>query len=247
MNINEAIRQVLEPDCIDYLGYADLTKYQNQIAESGGDIVRNYKYGISIGIVLPDSIVDFLPQRFDNNVASAYKNHAYTIINQRLNTIASKLSSYLNRLNYKTLPIGASEITNQDDAIATISHKMIAHIAGLGWIGKNCLLITPEHGPRVRFISLLTNAPVIACDNQLKQRCNECMECVQICPVQALKGTNYEHGQKREARLNFRKCEDYFTKMKAQQTWDVCGMCLYVCPYGRSQCHCGMPLEGLQS
>lgn len=235
MSINEEIRQLLEPDSIDYLGYADLAKYQNEIAECGGALVRNYKFGISIGIVLPSSIVDFLPDRFDNNVACAYKNHAYTIVNQRLNMIASKLSSYLNKLSYKTLPIAASETTNKAEAITTISHKMIAHIAGLGWIGKNCLLITPGHGPRVRFISLLTNAPVQAKDDQMIQKCNECMKCVEICPVQAIKGKNYKAGESRETRFEFGKCQEYFSKMKEQQTWDVCGMCLYVCPYGNSQ------------
>ena len=235
MNVNTKIQRLLKPDCVDYIGYADLANYQKEIVEFGGDIVKNYKYGISIGIVLPNSIVDFLPNRFDENIACEYKNHSYNIINQRLNIIASKLSSYLNRLGYKALPIVAAERTNRDEAIPTISHKMIAHIAGLGWIGKNCLLITPEHGPRVRFISLLTNAPVKAKKNNLlQQKCNNCMECVNICPAHAIKGNNYKDGENRELRFEFIKCQEYFNQLKTKQTWDVCGMCLYACPYGKS-------------
>ncbi|MBN1646903.1 MAG: epoxyqueuosine reductase, partial [Spirochaetales bacterium] len=114
-----------------------------------------------------------------------------------------------------------------------VSHKMIAHIAGLGWIGRNCLLVTPDRGPRVRFISLLTNAPIKAVDNPTEQRCGDCTACVDICPVRAIKGPNYKAGEAREVRLDFLKCQNYFESLKKKYKWEVCGLCLYVCPYGR--------------
>jgi len=44
-----------------------------------------------------------------------------------------------------------------DEKIAgIISNKLPPHLAGLGWIGKSCLLVTPEHGPRVRWVTVLT-------------------------------------------------------------------------------------------
>ena len=142
-------------------------------------------------------------------------------------------SSFLNQKGFKSLPITAAERTNDKEAIPTVSHKMIAHIAGLGWIGKNCLLITPEHGPRVRFISVLTNAPLKAVNKPIEQKCHKCIECVKICPSQALKGKNYNKNESREDRFEFQKCQNYFHEMKEKYKWDVCGMCLYVCPYGR--------------
>ena len=232
--INKEIDALLENEMVDYIGYADIANYENELVEYGGEIVRGYKYGISIGIVLPNSIVDHLPDRFDSNVACEYKYHAYDIINDRLNLIASKLSSYLNRKGYRTLPIVAAERTNEEEATPTVSHKMIAHIAGLGWIGKNCLLITPKHGPRIRLITLLTNAPVAAKNDPVEERCNNCMECTLICPVQAITGVNYEMGKPRADRFDFKKCQNYFHKMKENSRWDVCGMCLYVCPYGKN-------------
>jgi epoxyqueuosine reductase len=143
------------------------------------------------------------------------------------------LSSYLNRNNHRTLPIVAAESTNEKEAILTVSHKMIAHIAGLGWIGKSCLLITPEHGPRVRFITVLTNAPLEGMDNPIEQQCNNCMECMKVCPAQAIKGINYEMHKSREERFEYYKCQEYFKSMKKDRKWDVCGMCLYICPHGR--------------
>jgi epoxyqueuosine reductase QueG len=233
MNLNARITKLLKNEFVDYIGFADLRLYQKEVFKFGGKIVEDYKFGISIGIVLPKSIVDYLPNRFDQNIACEYKTHAYSIINDRLDLCASKISSYLNKKGFRSLPIAVAERTNIDEAIPTISHKMIAHIAGLGWIGKNCLLITPENGPRVRFVTVLTNAPLNAMNNPLQQKCNDCIECVKICPAQAIKGKNYVEGESREERLDFIKCQNYFKKMKEKYTWDVCGMCLYVCPYGK--------------
>ncbi len=235
MYLNNDIDAVLKNEMVDYIGYAQLEKYEKELIKFGGNIVKGYKYGISIGIVLANSIVNHLPDRFDPNVACAYKDHAYNIINERLNLIASKLSSFINQKGYKTLPITVSDRTNEEEAIPTVSHKMIAHIAGLGWIGKNCLLITLKHGPRVRFISLLTNAPLKAEDNPVEQKCKDCIECMRICPAQAIKGVNYKMGQPREDRLDFKKCQDYFELLEEKNKWNVCGMCLYICPFGQEK------------
>jgi epoxyqueuosine reductase len=233
MYLNREIEGFLEDETVDYIGYAGLENYEDQLAQFGGNIVKGYKHGISIGLVLPDSIVDHLADRSDPNIACEYKFHSYDVLNERLNLIASKLASFLNRKGHRTLPIVAAEQTNEEEATPTVSHKMIAHIAGMGWIGKNCLLITPEHGPRVRFVSLLTNAPLKSNDNPMEQRCNDCRECMKICPVHAIKGNNYQADKGREDRLDFKKCRDYFIELRGKSKWAVCGMCLYICPHGR--------------
>jgi epoxyqueuosine reductase len=113
------------------------------------------------------------------------------------------------------------------------SHKLGAHLAGHGWIGKSCLLVTKEHGPRVRFVSVLTDAPLTPNGGPMGQRCGDCTECVDICPVQAFAGKNFREDEPREKRYDARRCCDYFAAMKAEGKLKVCGMCLYVCPYGR--------------
>ena len=232
--LNDKIRKILKGYQIDYLGFADLSKYQNEIYESGGNIVKGYPCGISIGIVLPDSIVDFLPQRRDMDIAGEYRIHAYETINNRLNIIASVVSSFLEKKGYKALPLTAAD-RSDEKTNAIISHKMVAHIAGLGWIGKNCLLITPRNGPRVRFISVLTNAPLRKINHPIEQKCGECSKCVKICPTKAIIGKNYVDGESREERFYYEKCSSYFEKMKLSQQYSVCGMCLYICPYGKNE------------
>jgi epoxyqueuosine reductase len=233
MRLNSKIITILKPYYVDYIGFADIEPHQHDLMQFGGAIVGDYKSAISIGIAIPDSIVDHLPHRDDVNISCEYQTHGYDILNHRLNLIASVLSSYLNQKNYRTLPIPVANRTDEENAIPTVSHKMIAHIAGLGWIGKNCLLITKEHGPRVRFISLLTSAPLKTVDKPLAQQCNDCEECMKACPVKAIKGKNYTTGEAREARFDFMKCQKYFEGLKKNRKYAICGMCLHACPYGK--------------
>jgi epoxyqueuosine reductase len=232
--VNEEIKSILEPYYLDYIGFADLRPYQEELVKMGGPITRGYPGAISLGIAIPDSMVDYLPDQNDINIACEYRIHGYDVPNQRLNMIASMVSSYLNRQGFRTLPIAVAETTDVDNALPTISHKMVAHIAGLGWIGKNCLLVTPEHGPRLRLITILTEAPLDTVDNRLEQKCNNCNECVKICPVGAIKGKNYQDGEEREERFDFMKCRNYFDELKQIKKYAVCGLCLYVCPYGKN-------------
>jgi epoxyqueuosine reductase len=229
---NSAIEELLTPFQVDYIGYADLSTYQNELYLSGGNIVKEYSCGISIGIIIPNSIVDFLPERSNMDVACQYRIQGYDIINNRLNTIASILASYLNKNGYRTLPITAAD-RDSKKTNGIISHKMIAHIAGMGWIGKSCLLITPKNGPRVRFVSILTDAPLKTVNSPIEQKCGTCRECQKICPVNAIIGRNYIQGEEREKRFEYDACYNYFEEMKINQQYSVCGMCLFICPYGR--------------
>jgi epoxyqueuosine reductase QueG len=113
---------------------------------------------------------------------------------------------------------------------------MVAHIAGLGWIGKNCLLITSVYGPRIRLSSILTNAPLPGTNNPTEQRCDTCRACVEICPAAAIKGRNYQFRESREERFDFRKCQSYFEELEKDTSKKaVCGMCLYICPFGKGR------------
>jgi epoxyqueuosine reductase QueG len=93
--------------------------------------------------------------------------------------------------------------------------------------------VTKENGPRVRFVSVLTDAPLKATGQSMEQKCGECMECVRACPAQAFTGRNYVVGEPREARFDARKCERYFGSLAAEGKLTVCGMCLYACPHGK--------------
>jgi epoxyqueuosine reductase QueG len=218
----------------DYFGIADLSPARNAVLEQGGAEIAGYPRSISVGIALFHPIVNQLSRNIERAAAVSYKSHCYDIINARLDQIVSRLASLLQRGGHRAFPVPASKRVNDDKICASFSHKLSAHMAGLGWIGKNCLLITPDMGPRVRWATVLTDAPLTASGKSMDGRCGDCRECVDICPVKAFTGESFRPEEPRSARFDASKCDRYFSKMKKKDAETaVCGLCLFTCPYGR--------------
>ena len=222
---------------IDYLGVADTAPAQEAIRLQGGEVVASFPRAVSLGIILPHAVVDQLPNRSDKEVALNYGHHAYNVINSRLDLATSRLSGILQREGHRSLPIPAKENADIQRLCASFSHKMGAHLAGLGWIGKSCLLITPEVGPRARWSTVLTDAPLQPTGEPMEERCRDCMDCVDICPVGAFAGRNFCENEPREARYDAHACNRYFMDLVAGGEQPVCGLCIYICPYGRKIRH----------
>ena len=70
--------------------------------------------------------------------------------------------------------------------VGHVSHKMIARFAGLGWIGRNILLVNPRYGSRVRYVSILTDMP-LKIDGENPDSCGSCRKCISACPAGAIK------------------------------------------------------------
>jgi epoxyqueuosine reductase QueG len=218
----------------DYFGVADLSSARELVLELGGQMVAQFPRAVSIGVVMPFAIVDQLPRHTDKAVALAYRSHSYEILNRRLDDIASRLSSILQREGYRVFPVRASQVVNEERLYGLFSHKLAAHLAGLGWVGKSCLLVTPEVGPRVRWATVLTDAPLTV-GQPMAVHCGECRECVDACPAHAFTGRDFRPDEPREARFDVFKCNEYQSLRKDEVSVRACGMCVYVCPYGREQ------------
>jgi epoxyqueuosine reductase len=233
VELTKRIENMAKREGITYFGVATLSGAHDFILEQGGPAVGGFPISISLGLTLPKAIVDELPRRSDRAVALNYRCHAYEVINQRLDIIASLLSIFIQGKGHKVFPIPASAIIDDERICGSFSHKLAAYLSGLGWIGKSCLLITPTDGPRVRWTTILTDAPLVSYNKSIKEQCGDCNECVDVCPVEAFTGKPFHENEPREARFNARKCNEYFKAMEKSGKSRICGMCLYVCPHGR--------------
>ena len=231
----------------DYFGIADLSPAHNFVEDQGGSIAAGFPRAISIGMRLFNGLVEMVEPKTPFRI-SPYVHHIYNIVTPRLDDISLNLARALRKQGYDALPVphGMS-----GPNISLLSYKLPAHLAGHGWIGKSCLLITPDDGPRVRFSAVLTDAP-LAANRPMEERCGDCTVCVDACPVKAFTGRAFQADEPREARFDPVKCaifrgndrrykttpdkQDKQDKKdkKARQVY-ACGMCVKVCPYGKPE------------
>ncbi len=239
LNFNQRILEIAETWGADYTGIANLYSARDYIQQQGGEIISGYPLAISVGITMLNTIVDQLADRTNRTVALSYQYHSYDLINQRLDLLTSHISKYIQREGYNALPIPASECVNDEDIHGIFSHKLAARLAGFGWIGKNCLLVTPDAGPRVRWGTVLTDAPLHVTGEVLSDRCGNCTKCVDICPVKAIKGKPFHPDDPLEERYDAVKCYSYYESMRNEspEHIGVCALCLYICPYGKKDKH----------
>jgi len=216
----------------DFFGIADLSRARQAIVEQGGPALAEYPRAVSIGVGLMHAIVDQLPRRAERPVTMLYRAHAYDLVNARLDQTAQRLASTLQRAGYRALPVPASQTIDDERLIGLISHKLAAHLAGLGWIGKSCMVITPTAGPRARWATILTDAPLPA-GEPLETRCADCQECVDACPVHAFTGRLFREDEPRAARFAAERCKAYLYGPAGERGFLICGMCLYACPHGK--------------
>jgi epoxyqueuosine reductase len=118
--------------------------------------------------------------------------------------------------------------------ISPFSDRQIASRAGLGFYGKNTMLINDQFGSRFFIGYLLTDLEIEPDDVQVHIGCAHCQRCVKACPSGAIIG---------DGSFDTRKCVAYLTqhkgtiahesKIKMGQHLYGCDICQQVCPYNQ--------------
>lgn len=193
----------------DLIPYFDNLPYES---------VKNLKYGISIAVMVLESVLDTI-----KDLPTRLYLHHYKNLNYHLDRVALKISFKIEEMGYKALPIPASQIVDWKNQRAHLSHKMIAKRAGIGWVGRNNLIVHPERGAKIRLATILTDMP-LKNDLPLERECTFCRKCVEICPAGAL-GESYKD-------YKMEKCLEKLKEFAKRQGFGsqyICGLCVKVC------------------
>lgn len=174
--------------------------------------------------------VQIYPSMLETTPSVVYS-ELYNTTNRFLDEAAYRLANFLNEEGYRAhfFPRDCygdiSVLVKKPEA--AFSQVLAGLYAGLGTIGMNHTLLTKEYGPRVRLVSVITDAEIPADRMVRKELCLSCGACMRRCPMQAF--TPVE-GQI-IARMDKFKCAGYHQKIKNEYRYP-CGLCTAVCPVG---------------
>lgn len=122
---------------------------------------------------------------------------------------------------------------------APLAERTLAARAGLGFIGKNHMLINPILGPQI-FLGELITTLELEPDKPIKDSCDNCDKCIVACPTGALR---------HDGQFNATKCISYLTieykdQIPSQLTEKIgdrlfgCDQCVSACPYHKKAPAC---------
>ena len=214
----EEVKRILYGMGADLIGVAPVDRFGD--APKGfhpHDVLQQCRSVIVIAKAFPAGTI------FCNN------NLPYTIAKNTLSDTLDKLSvefcTHMERYGVTAVPTGTMSYSfdeRTDRLRAVISAKHSAVAAGLGRIGKNTLVTTPEYGNMVWFTAVLTDAELEGDDVLTGDPCpDSCSLCKDHCPVGALGRTEMDQ----------MACHSYtFKKGDSESVVFNCHTCRTICP-----------------
>jgi reductive dehalogenase len=158
---------------------------------------------------------------------------AAAIAYSKMAFVISCLGEFIRNLGYRAIQCG-------NDTALSIP---LAIDAGLGALGRNGLLITPEFGPRVRICKVFTDLPLIS-DNmniefieKIKNYCKKCFKCADACQNNAItkdesptfnSATISNNPGIKKYYVDVEKCFEFWVENSSD-----CGNCIAVCPFSK--------------
>jgi epoxyqueuosine reductase len=177
-------------------------------------------YGLVLGLRLSSQVLDTI----DRAPNWTYYHH-YRTVNFALDQAALFCAGECARMGHRAFPVPASQIMDWEKLSAHLSHRELGGRAGIGWRGRNNLLVHPEFGSHVRYVSILTDLPLpergIALDESAD--CGRCRACVNVCPAGAI-------DMDPEA-FNLDKCTAQVRRFSQSEKLNslICGICVRAC------------------
>lgn len=206
---------------IDLFGVADIAPIRGEFLLQEG--LRN---SLHRGIALGKRVLDTVLADIDDRPTALYFHH-YRQLNFFLDRAALLLAAFIRDKGFRALPIAASQVIDWENQLAHLSHKKVGRLAGLGWIGRNNLLVNPEYGSQFRLATVLTDIPLEP-EQALDLDCGTCFNCLAVCPAAAIRPDreDFDHF------ACFEKLKEFRRSGVVSQF--ICGVCVKACrpPFG---------------
>lgn len=199
-------------------GVADLEALLETESGLFAKLPGSFPRAISMGLRLSDAVIDGIEDR-----PTPLYFHHYRQVNYQLDRVALQVSIELQDAGFSALAIPASQITGENPMCGHVCHRSIGFSAGLGWWGRNNLLVSPEFGSRFRLVTVMTDA-LLPTDAPIEADCGTCRACVSACPAGAISENLAEFD--REACYE-KLCEFRNIPYIGQH---ICGLCVKACP-----------------
>lgn len=226
--LRDRLKEISEKNGATLFGVANLLPYKDYIEEVYGPRLLHLPRAVSIGIPYPKEVVNQLLDSPTHTYLYYYK-----ILNAKLDDIALQVSIAIEKEGFRCFPVPASQRVTDDRLAGIFSHRMAAHLAGLGWIGKNSSLITREYGPRLRLVTILTDAELPSDEPFEGDFCGDCNRCVSACPSGAVVGNPFRAEDELEKRFIGTLCDEHLSRVRNTFGKRICGKCLASCPFGK--------------
>jgi len=211
----------------DYHGEMDYMKKHGSKRSRPEELVGGTKKVISVSI-------DYLHKDYKGKELLENKNKAfisgYALGRDYHKVMKKKLQKLVDFIKIKV----SSEARVFVDS-APVLEKALAEKSGLGWIGKNTLLLNKQRGSFFFLGEIYTNLNLPVDKAEENNHCGSCSACIDICPTKAIVGPK---------QLDARKCISYLTiEYKGSIDKDLrslmgnrifgCDDCQLVCPWNK--------------
>jgi epoxyqueuosine reductase QueG len=209
-------RKWAECEGASLFGTAEISGLKSRFLLSESEIA-GLDHAVSIGIRLSRAVLEGVHDK----PTLLYKWH-YQQANQFLDKLAFRLARLIEDDGGLAIPVPASQVVDWQAKKGHVSHRFIGEAAGLGWRGRNNLLVHPKMGSQIRLVTVLTNIPLLSAA-PLQNGCGECAKCVGVCPAGALGETAGDY--------DLQKCHDLLERFSKERGIGVhiCGLCVKAC------------------
>ena len=177
---------------------------------------------ISIAYAYPEYAIEAIgwgsEKAWDKDRWNIYA-RAYTRLNRSLNEAAAVIAEDIKGIAIPATVEGLASKTNhvEEYYAQRISHRVTAELSGIGWRGKNELIVNPRYSCAIRLASILTTIPITR-TSPIADGCGECRACLDVCKF-------LDHKNQLD---NYREqCRRYLVYLNLED--EVCGKCIKSC------------------